>query len=64
MGAWGLLTVAACLDIAGLSILALRGIIDEDDRESLLSDRYDGVQEGRRNINGSKADIAVMLTFH
>ena len=60
----GLLTVAACLDIAGLSILALRGIIGEGDRESLLSGLHAVVQEGRKNINGNNADIDVCLTLH
>ena len=52
-------TVAPCPDIAGLRIFALRGMIVEGDRESLLSGLYAVVQEGRRNINGSKADIAL-----
>ena len=52
-------TVAPCPDIAGLRIFALRGIVVEVDRESLLSGLDAVVQEGRRNINGSKADIVI-----
>ena len=52
-------TVAPCPDIAGLRIFALRGIVVEADRESLLSSLHAIVLEGRRNINGSKADIAM-----
>lgn len=33
-------------------------MIEWADRESLLSGLYTVVQEGRKNINGSKADIA------
>ena len=54
-------TVAPCRDIAGLRIFALRGIVVEADRESLLSGLHAIVQEGRRNINGSKADIAMII---
>ena len=53
-------TVRPCPDIAGLRIFALRGIVVEVDRESLLSGLHAIVQEGRRNINGSKADIAII----
>lgn len=56
---WRLRTVAAWPDIAGLRIFALRGIVGEARRESLLSGLHNVAQEGRRNINGSKADIAV-----
>ena len=52
-------TVAPCPDIAGLRIFALRGMVVEPDRESLLSGLHAIVQEGLRNINGSKADIAI-----
>ena len=51
-------TVAPWPDIAGLRIFALRGMVVEADRESLLSGLHAVVQAGRRNINGSKADIA------
>lgn len=34
-------------------------MVVEADRESLLSGLHAIVQEGRRNINGSKADIAI-----
>lgn len=50
--------------MAGLSILALRGMLDAEDRESLLSGLYAVVQEGRKNINGNKADITVFSTLH
>ena len=65
-GKWskGLLTVAACFDIAGFNILALRGILDEGDRESLLNGLYAVEQQGRKNINGSSADITVLLTWY
>ena len=56
---WKLHTVAACPNIAGCKIFALRGMIEGGRHESLLSGLHDVVQEGRRNINGSKADIAV-----
>ena len=52
-------TVAFCPNMAGLRIFALRGIVVEADRESLLSGLHVVVQEGRRNINGSKADIVI-----
>ena len=54
-------TVAPCPDIAGLRIFALRGIVVEADRESLLSGLDAIVQQGRRNINGSKDDIATRI---
>ena len=60
----GFLTVAACFDIAGFNILALRGILDEGERESLLNGLYAVEQQGRKNINGSSADITVLLTWH
>ena len=42
-----------------MRIFALRGIVEEEDLESLLIGLHAVVKEGRRNINGSKADIAV-----
>ena len=38
-------------------------MLEGRDRESLLNGLYAVVQEGRRNINGSKADIAFTSTY-
>ena len=38
-------------------------MLEGRDRESLLSGLYAVVQEGRRNINGSKADIVFASTY-
>lgn len=50
-----------CPNTAGFSILAFRGIIDDREHESRLSDLFAGEQQGRKNINGNNADIVWVI---